>query len=82
MRAQKIHSSILKTFGIVITDFQIENKVSKAKFFQKTFLITNIKFEIILEILFLKFSNIYVPFSEKTLIWRTYITNKALSTIK
>ena len=32
-RAQKINSSILKTFGIIIADFQDENKISRPKFF-------------------------------------------------
>ena len=31
--AQKIDGSILKTFKIVITDFQVENKVGRLRFF-------------------------------------------------
>ena len=31
--AQKIDSSALKTFGIVIADFQMENKTNKPRFF-------------------------------------------------
>ena len=42
---------------MVITDFKIENKVCKPRFFQKTFLVANTKFEMILIILFLKISN-------------------------
>ena len=42
----------------------------------------NTKFEVILGMLFLKLSNANVSFNEKTLTWRTYTTNKALSTIK
>ena len=42
----------------------------------------DIKFEVILEILFLKLSNADVLFDKKTLMWRTYITNKALPTTK
>ena len=38
VKAQKIDNSILETFEIIIADFQVENKVSKPKFFQKTFL--------------------------------------------
>ena len=40
----------------------------------------NTKFEIILGMPFLKFNNSDVLFDEKTLTWKTYITNKALST--
>ena len=66
----------------MIANFQVENKGSRPKFFQETFLMTNTKFEVILGILFLKFSNINMSFGEKTLMWRSYITNKVLSTIE
>ena len=42
----------------------------------------NTKFEVILRMLFLKFSNIDLLFDEKTLMWRIYITNKALPITK
>ena len=42
----------------------------------------NTKFEVILGMSFLKISNANVSFGEKTLMWKSYITNKALSTIK
>ena len=53
---------------MIITDFQIENKVGKSRFFQKIFLVVNTKFEIILEICFLKLSNSDMLFDKKTLI--------------
>ena len=65
--AQKIDGSILETFGMVIADFQIEDKASKPKFFQKTFLIVDIKFKVILGMFFLKISNMDVSFDKKTL---------------
>ena len=34
VRAQKIDGSALETFGIVIADFQLENKGGRPKFFQ------------------------------------------------
>ena len=43
---------------------------------------TDTKFEIILETLFLKFSNVDVSFGEGSFIWRIYIINKTLFTIK
>ena len=52
----------------MIDDLQIENEVGNPKFFQKIFLVANIKFEIILKMLFLKFSNADILFGEKTLI--------------
>ena len=51
----------------MITDFQVKNKVDIPKFFQKIFLVTNSKFEVILRMLFLKLSNADVSFSEKIL---------------
>lgn len=66
IRAQKIDGSILETFTIVIVDFQVEDEVGKSRFFQKTFLVANTKFKVVLEILFLKFSNADILFDEKT----------------
>ena len=65
--AQKIDGSTLKTFGMVIVDFQIEDKASRPKFFQKPFLVADTKFEMILGMLFLKISNANMLFGENTL---------------
>ena len=46
--AQKIDGSALKTFGMVIADFQMEDRSGRPKFFQETFLVANTKFEVIL----------------------------------
>ena len=67
---------------MIIGDFQIKNKVNGSKFFQETFLIANIKFEIILKIFFLKINNINMLFNKKTLIQKLYTINKALFIIK
>ena len=80
--AQKIDGSIFETFKIVIANFQLEDKDRKPRFFQETFLVVNTKFEVILGMLFLKISNAGMAFSKKTLMWKSYINNKALSTIK
>ena len=42
----------------------------------------NTKFEMILGMLFLKISNADVLFGKRTLMWRTYTTNKTLATTK
>lgn len=67
VQAQKINGSILKIFRMVIVDFQVENKIGKPSFFQKTFLVANSKFEVILRMLFLKISNTNVLFGERSL---------------
>ena len=80
VRAQKIDGLALKTFGMVIADFQVEDKGDKFTFFQKAFLAADIKFEVVLGMFFLKISNADVAFGKRTLTWRSYTTNKALPT--
>ena len=82
IRAYKIDGSTLETFEIVIANFQMDNKANKLRFFQKIFLVADIKFEMILRIFFLKLSNTDLSFGEKILTWRTCITKKALLTTK
>lgn len=67
VKVQKIDGSILEIFGIIITNLQVEDKVGRSRFSQKKFLIANIKFEVILEMLFLKISNMNISFSKETL---------------
>ena len=67
VRAQKIDGSALETFGMVIADFQVENKGGRSRFFQKTFLVANTKFEVILGMPFLKLSNADMSFGERIL---------------
>ena len=57
VRAQKNDSSLLKTFEIVIADFQIEDKLGKIQFFQESFLVADTNMEVGLGILFLNISN-------------------------
>lgn len=80
--AQKINGFILEIFGIVITDFQISDKIGRSRFFQKNFLIANIKFQIYLKLFFLKISNADVLFNKKTLMWKSYTIKEVLSITK
>ena len=82
IEVQKIDSSILKTFEMVLASFQVEDKLGRTRFFQETFLLANISTEIVLGKSFLTLSNIDVQFVEKELIWKSYITAEALSTTK
>ena len=77
---QKIDGSALETFGMVIADFQVEDKGGKTGFFQETFLVADTKFEVILGMLFLKISNADMSFAKETLTWKSYTTNEALPT--
>ena len=64
----------------MIFDFQVENKSGRLRFFQEIFLVANTKFEVILEMFFLKISNIDMALSEKILTWKSYTINEALLT--
>ena len=67
IRTQKIDGSTLKTFGMVLADFQVEDKLKRARFFQKTFLLADISAEVVLGMPFLTLSNADVQFVEKEL---------------
>ena len=82
VKAQKIDGSALETFGMVIAEFQVDNKGGRPRFFQETFLVANTKFELVLRMPFSKINNANVAFGEGTLTWRSYTINKALPTTK
>ena len=67
LRAQKIDGSLLKTYEMVIAAFQVRDKLGKARFFQETFLLADTSMEVVLEMLFLIFSNADIQFAEKEL---------------
>lgn len=58
MKTRKIDNIILKTYQIIITTFFILGKDDKIKFFKKIFLLTNIKLDVVFNILFLIISNV------------------------
>ena len=80
--AQKIDGSTLETFGMVLADFQVEDKLERARFFQETFLLADISVEVVLNMPFLTLSIANVQFVKKELTWRSYTTAEALPTTK
>ena len=80
--AQKIDGSALETFGMVIVDFQVEDKGGRPRFFQETFILADTKFEVVLGMSFLKISNADVVFGNRTLTWKFYTTNEAIPITK
>ena len=62
--AQKIDSSTLITFGMVVADFQVENKLDRTQFIQQIFLVANTTLKVILGMPFLTFSNVDVQFAQ------------------
>ena len=80
--AQKIDGSTLQTFGMVLANFRMEDKLGRTRFFQETFLLANISAEVVLGMPFLTLSNADIQFVEKELTWRSYTTAEALPTTK
>ena len=80
--AQKIDGSHLDTFGMVIADCSVKDKLGRVRFFQETFLLPNIGLEVVLGMLFLTFSKADIQFAERKLVWRTYTVAEALSTTR
>ena len=54
---QRIDSSTLQTFEIVLADFQVGDKLGKAQFFQESFLLADISVEVVLNMLFFTLNN-------------------------
>ena len=52
---------------MVVSTFSVLNKNSKEKFFEESFLLADVKLEIILEILFLTMSNADIDFQARNL---------------
>ena len=61
--AQKIDGSTLDTFGMVLADFQVEDKLGRTQFFQETYLVANNTSEVILGMHFLTLSNADIQFA-------------------
>ena len=62
IRIQKIDSTILDTYGIVVAAFTIIDKANQVIFFEKTFLMANISLEVVFEIPFLMLSSADIDF--------------------
>ena len=78
--AQKIDSSALKPYGMTIAGFSIQDKLGRARFFEKTFLLADTSMEVVLRMPFLTFSNVDIQFDTKSFIQRSYSAAEALPT--
>ena len=67
---------------MVLADFQVEDKLGKARLFQETFLLADINAEVVLGMPFLTFNNADIQFVEKELTWRSYTITEAPPTTK
>lgn len=59
---QKIDGSTLKTYGMVIARFLIQDKLDNIQLFEETFLLADTRMEIVLRWSFLALSNANIKF--------------------
>lgn len=62
VRAQKINGSTLKTFGMILANFQVEDKIGQPWYFQETLLLAGTTIEVVLKMFFPTFSNADILF--------------------
>ena len=62
VRAQKIDSTMLDTFGMIVSAFSVMDKANRVRFFEKTFLVTNVSLKVVLGMPFLTLSSTDVNF--------------------
>ena len=63
VRTQKIDGSTFKIFEMVLTSFQVNDILKRARFFQKIFLLADFNIKLVLEILFLILNNANIKFA-------------------
>ena len=62
VRAQKIDNTILKIYKMVVSTFSVLNKDNRKRFFEKSFLLANVKLDVGLEMLLLTINNTDIDF--------------------
>ena len=64
--AQKIDGSALRTYGMAIAGFSIQDKSGRARFFEETFLLADTSIEVVLGMPFLALSNADIQFDTES----------------
>ena len=62
VEAQKIDGTTLETYEMVVSTFSVLDKDGRERFFEKSFLLANVKPKIILEMLFVTINNADIDF--------------------
>ena len=65
--AQKIDGTTLDTHGMVVVAFSVVEKANQIRFFEETFLVTNVSPKVIFGMPFLILSNVDIDFSGRKL---------------
>ncbi len=79
--AQKIDGTTLETYRMVVSTFSVD-KDEKERFFEESFLLSDVSPDIVLEMPFLTMSNANIDFQARDLQWRSYTTKEVLSTTR
>ncbi len=80
--AQKIDSTILETYEMIVSTFSVSDKDDRERFFQESFLLADMKPDIVLGMPFLIMSNADVDFQARDLQWRSYTIGDVLLTTR
>ncbi len=79
---QKIDGTTLETYVIVVSTFSVLDKDGRKKIFEESFLLANVKSDIVLRMLFLTMNNIDIDFQVQDLQWRFYTTRDIFPTTR
>ncbi len=82
VEAQKIDGIILETYGIIVSTFSVLDKDGRERLFEKSFLLADIKPDIVLRMSFLTISNADVDFQAQALQWKSYTTGDVSPTTR
>ncbi len=67
---------------MVVSIFFVLDKDDREKFFEESFLLADIKSDVVLRMLFLTMSNVSIDFQARNLQWRSYTTGDILLTTR
>ncbi len=79
--AQKIDLTTLETYKMVVSTFSVLDKDGRERFFEESFLLADVKLNVVLGTPFLTISNANVDFQAQGL-WRSYTTRDVLRTTR
>ena len=80
--AQKIDGTTLETYKMVVSTFSVSDEDGRVRFFKESFLLADVKPDIIFGMPFLTMSNADIDFQARDLQWRSYTTEEVLPTTR
>lgn len=80
IEAEKIDGTTLGTYGMIVFTFSMSDKNSRERFFEGSFLLADIKSDVVVRMSFLIISNIDIDFQAQDIQWRSYTTENVFST--